>query len=287
MDATRLADNAWSPYCVLPDWSGSAGAMALRAGCLVSEMTEPYYQEDGIEIYHGDCRDILPQLPKVDLVLTDPPYGHNNNNGDLASHREAALGVGDYVPERDNRPIANDGAEANELVRWFFGEAGRVLKPGCCCCCCCGGGGGPDPQFARWSLWLDEAIPFKMCVVWDKGPLGMGWHYRRDWECILVAQKPGAACTWNGGNETSNVIRDIPRIIPQRHDHPTPKPVKLMARFIHWHSNVGGVVLDPFMGSGTTLVAAKQLGRRAIGIEIEQKYCDIAIERLRQGVLKL
>jgi site-specific DNA-methyltransferase (adenine-specific) len=247
---------------------------------------KPYYEKDGITIYHADCRDILPSLPKVDLVLTDPPYGHNNNNGDLISRWEAALGKGDYVPERDNRPIANDGIEANELIQWFFKEVARLLKPGGCCCCCCGGGG-PDPQFARWSLWLDQYIPFKMCVVWDKGPLGMGWHYRRDWECVLVAQQPGAACKWYGGNEISNVIRGIPRIIPQADDHPTLKPLKLMSKFIQWHTEQGDLVLDPFMGSGTTLRAAKNLGRRAIGIEIEEKYCEIAAKRLSQEVMAL
>jgi len=244
----------------------------------------PYYDHAGITIYCGDCREVLPTVAdkSIDMVFTDPPYGHNNNNGDLISRWEAALGRGDYVPARDDRPIANDGEEASELVRWFFGEAARLLDRGCCCCC-----GGPDPQFARWSLWLDEAIPFKMCVVWDKGPLGMGWHYRRDWECVLVAQRPGGPCVWNGGDSTSNVIRDIRRIIPSSTDHPTVKPVALGAKFIRWHSNPGDVVLDPFMGSGTTLVAAKQLGRRAIGIEIEEKYCEIAAKRLAQEVLPL
>ena len=250
----------------------------------MSLMIKPYYEEQGITIYHSDCRDILPHLPKVDMILTDPPYGHNNNDGDLISRWEAALGKGDYIPERDNRPIANDGKEANELVKWFFTESARLLVPGGCCCCCCCGGGGPDPQFARWSLWLDEQIPFKMCVVWDKGGLGMGWHYRRNWECILVAQKQGAACKWYGGNDVPNVINDIPKIIPQKEDHPTVKPVKLMAKFINYHSQIGELVLDPFMGSGTTLRAAKDLGRKCIGIEIEEDYCKLAVKRLQQEV---
>ena len=246
-----------------------------------------YYDHDGITIYNANCRDILPKLGPVDLVLTDPPYGHNNNNsGDLISRWEAALGLGDYVPERDNRPIANDDPEScSELIQWFFSELPRLLNPGACCCCC-GGGGGPDPQFARWSLWLDAHVPFKMCIIWDKGPLGMGWHYRRDWECILVAQKGGKKITWNGGNTTSNIIRDIPRIIPRSDQHPTPKPIKLMSRFISWHTNPGDTVLDPFMGCGPTLIAAKNLGRKAIGIEISKEYCDIAVERLKQCALK-
>lgn len=75
-------------------------------------MTKPYYSEAGITIYHGDAREVLPLLEPVDMILTDPPFGHNNNNGDLISRWEAALGRGDYQPERDNRPIANDGEES-------------------------------------------------------------------------------------------------------------------------------------------------------------------------------
>ena len=245
-----------------------------------------YYSDDAVAIACGDCREILPtfQSSSVDLVLTDPPYGHNNNNnGDLAHRREAALGLVDRVPDEWARPIANDGPEANELVRWFFPEANRLLRPGACCCCC-GGGGGPDPQFARWSIWMDEAIGFKMSVVWDKGGLGMGWHYRRNYELMLVASKPGAAVTWNGGNHTSNVLR-IPGIKPSAEDHPTPKPEALFQHFIQLHTNPGDLILDPFLGAGTTLRAAKDLGRRAIGIEIEERYAEIAAVRCSQEVI--
>ncbi|HET7325985.1 MAG TPA: site-specific DNA-methyltransferase [Nocardioidaceae bacterium] len=246
---------------------------------------KPYYADDYVTIYHGDCRDLLPALEadSVDLIFTDPPYGHNNNNGDLAHRWEAALGIlppGAAAPEA--RPIANDGPEANDLVRWFFAEAKRLLKPGCCCCC--GGGGGPDPQFARWSLWLDEAVGFKQAIVWDKGGLGMGWHYRRNYEMVLVAEKPGAACRWYGGNSVANVVR-IPGIKPRATDHPTPKPIELPGRFIDWHSQPGDLVLDPFMGGGSTAEAAKKSGRRFIGIEISEQWCEYAAKRCAQEVL--
>ena len=254
-----------------------------------------YYHHDGITIYCGDCREILPHLGPVDLVLTDPPYGHNNNNNnDMIANWEAIYGGRNKprkVDESEYRPIANDGPEANELFKWCVKEYARLLKPGSCCCCC-GGGGGPDPQFARWSLWLDEAIPFKMMVVWDKGPMGMGHHYRRSYETVLVAQKPGAACKWyDESNRIENIIRPnhkgISKIIPSANQHPTIKPIPLMSHFITLHSKEGELVLDPFMGSGTTLVAAKQLRRKAIGIEIEEKYCEIAKRRLAQEVLDL
>ncbi len=152
-----------------------------------------------IEVINGDCLDVMMTLKdkSVDFIFTDPPYGHNNNNnGDLISRWEAALGKGDYVPDRDNRPIANDGKEANSLFQEAIKQWPRLLSGGGCCCCCCGGGGGPDPQFARWSLWLDKVLDFKMMVIWDKGPMGRGWHYSRSYETVLVAQKPVAKCRW-------------------------------------------------------------------------------------------
>lgn len=239
-------------------------------------------------IYHGDCLDILKTLPdkSVDLVLTDPPYGHNNNNNrDLISRRESALGKGDNVPERDNIPIQNDGAEANELFKKVLPELYRVLDLGCCCCCCCCGGGGPDPQFARWSMWLNEVFEFKQMVVWDKGPMGMGWHYRRSYETILVAQKPGAACRWfDETSKIENIIRPgykgIKKIIPQKEDHPTPKPVELMMHFINLHTKPGDTVLDPFCGGGSSAEAALRLGREYIGIEIDKRFVDMAEARL-------
>jgi site-specific DNA-methyltransferase (adenine-specific) len=248
------------------------------------------WQAGDVTLYMGDCLEILPTLAagSVDAVVTDPPYGHNNNNnGDLIARWEAALGRGDYDAERDDRPIANDGAEANEIVRAMFAETARILKPGCCCCCCGGGGGGPDPQFARWSLWIDATpgLEFKQMVVWDKGPMGMGWHYRRSYETVLVAQRSGAACAWfDDSRRVENVIRPgdygIRKIIPSKEHHPTQKPVELAAHFIKLHTQPGAIVLDPFMGSGTTGVACVQTGRRFVGIEIEPKYFDIAVRRI-------
>jgi len=247
---------------------------------------EPYYDDGQVVIYHADCRDVLPMLgsESIDMVFTDPPYGHNNNNGDLISQRENALGLTTDEPE--TRPIANDDFEtANELFRWTASEYARLLAPGGCCCCCCGGGG-PDPQFARWSLWLDEVLGFKQMVVWDKGPMGMGWHYRRSYEAVLVAQKSGATCKWyDRTRRVENIIRPdqgIRKIIPQKWQHPTEKPTSLARFFMELHTRPGELVLDPFAGTGSTLIAAKQIGRKSIGVEIEKRWVDIAVRRLEK-----
>jgi len=239
-------------------------------------------------IIQGDCLTEMADWPDgcVDLVLTDPPYGHNNNNnGDLIHRWEAAIGrlpSGEDPPQA--RPIANDGEEANEVFQAALPQWRRLLKPGCCCCCCCGGGG-PDPQFARWSMWLDAVFQYKQQVIWDKGPMGMGWHYRRSYETVLVSQVPGAACKWYGGRDVENIIRPgdygIRKIIPSAEQHPTPKPIELGLHFIGLHTEPGDVVLDPFCGHGPFMVAAKMLGRNYIGIEINEEYCQIARDRLK------
>jgi len=242
-------------------------------------------------IYNENCLETMARMGdnSIDFIFTDPPYGHNNNNGDMASHREAIFeGKKDaYVPDKDWRPIANDGIEANDLFKACVKEWQRILKPGsCCCCCCCGGG--PDPQFARWSLWMDEAFNggFKHMVIWDKGPMGMGHHYRRSYETILVAQKKGASCKWYAeGKDIENVIRPgmhgIKKIIPQADQHPTEKTEKLAKFFIYLHSQEGDTIYEPFIGSGSTLHAAIIMKRNWIGSEISKEYCDLAQKRIQ------
>ncbi len=247
-------------------------------------MIKPYYEEPGITIYCGDARNILPEIEQADLICTDPPYGLNYNNGDLASQWENVFGG-----KKENlgvRPIANDGEdEAMELFEWLCRlSKEKILKGGCCCCCCCCGGGGPKPLFAKWTLLMDKYIGFKQAVVWDKGGLGMGIHYRRNYEFVLIAQNGEPARVWNGGNKTANIWR-IPKIIPNDKQHPTQKPVELMSKIIQIHSNPGDLVIDPFMGHGSTLVAAKALKRRVIGIDLKEDYVRATIDRLRQGIL--
>jgi len=214
---------------------------------------KPYYEHAGITIYHGDCRDILPTLPKFDLVLTDPPYGIA-----LANH---AAGK-----QRSFRDWSIQNDHSSECGEFVLAELNRY----------------PTLAFASpmrpWSgIWRQH-------LVWDKGPNGgFGGDPERcwmlSWELIQVRN--------NGplnGKRESSIIR-IPPIQSEYKDHPTPKPEALMRYLVAKTTSEGNVIFDPFMGSGTTLVAAKNLNRRAIGIEIEERYCEIAAKRLSQEVL--
>jgi len=239
-----------------------------------------------VKLWLGDCLEVMKTWPAgvIDIVVSDPPYGHNNNNDDdLVRRREAALGCGSLCAAR---PITNDsGVEAGELYRTSLRHWHRLLKPGCCCCCCIGGGGGSkDLQFATWSLWMDEVFSFKEMVIWDKGPMGMGWHYRRSYEAVLVGEKPGGECQWYGGRNTENIIRPgdygIRKIIPKADQHPCAKPNELYGHFIELHTQSGGIVLDPLMGEGPCGVAAVRLGRSFWGIEIDRGYFERAKRRI-------
>ena len=238
------------------------------------------------QIITGDCLEVLKALPdeSVDIIWTDPPYGNNNNNnGDLILRREAALGRGDYTPVVDDRPILNDDEENWErVVTGMLDEAARVLKRAACCCCCCCGGGGPKVMFARVADWIDTRLQFDQAVVWDKGGLGMGWRYRRNYEFVMVSHRRGGKLKWETsekGRVTANVVR-INKIIPRADQHPTPKPIELIEHFLRLHGKPGDVVLDPFCGSGPTCIAAKRLGMNFIGIELDPHWADVARRRV-------
>jgi DNA modification methylase len=237
-------------------------------------------------VYQGDCLELMKAIPdgSVPMIWTDPPYGHRNNDGDLIHNWEKALGVQTYGL-KEARPILCDSAEEMErVVRGMLAEAGRILDRDCCCCCCCCGGGGPTPTFARVAQWMDiPPLSFFHAIVWDKGGLGLGWRYRRNYEFVMVAHRVGGKLLWNwegSGLETANVIR-IGKIIPQADDHPTPKPVELIEHFLRLHTKPGDIVLDPFAGSGPTGVACAKMGRQFLGFELEQRWVDLANDRIK------
>jgi DNA modification methylase len=193
----------------------------------------PYYDHAGITIYHGDCREILPTLPKVDLVLTDPPYGVGKR---YASYEDTQQNLSGLIP--------------------LIFVAGKVIvTPGV--------NNVHEYPKPEWILcWWKPNAMVRSAVA-----------NANIWEPILVY-----GCGYVFGRDGIEVC-----LTPQPIGHPCPKPIKLFRWLI---SKVeANLILDPFMGSGTTLVAAKELGRRAIGIEIEEKYCEIAVKRLSQEVL--
>jgi DNA modification methylase len=216
---------------------------------------KPYYSEPGIDIYLGDCRNILPSVPKVDLVLTDPPYGigadrnlrANKQHGHaVAPSKDYGIGKWDKIPSAETFRIVFDASR--EFIIWggnYFG----ALAPSSC--------------------WL----------VWDKDNGDNGYA-----DCELAWTNLDRAVRkfrhrWMG------MLQENMKEKEERY-HPTQKPTEVM-RWCIGLASEPQVILDPFMGSGTTLRAAKDLGRKAIGIEIEEKYCEIAVRRLRQEVLPL
>ena len=211
----------------------------------------PYYDDGhGITIYCADCREILPHLPKVDLVLTDPPYGISHPTNYAGRGRSVAAQCSDYAPvHEDDRP--------------FY----------------------PAP-------WIQQpALLFGANYFADKFPPSSGWVVWDKMRPELLDQAT-AELAWSNFVKGVRVFRHLWNGMIRASEnaplqHPTQKPVALMCWILGLPWTPSGLILDPFMGSGTTLVAAKHLGRHAIGIEIESKYCEIAVERLRQEMLPL
>lgn len=217
---------------------------------------KPYYEHNGITIYHGDALDVLPTLPDMDLCVTDPPYGvtYTSNTGG----------------RRGKEPISNDGTRVSlALYRHLIPQlrVSHVL------------------WFTRWDAWPDvwgilgHWFPLRGLLVWDKGTPGMGDlnHWGPSYELIASA---GTGKTI--GTRDQSVLRFV-GVTHSARAHPTEKPVGLLAYLLAKLQPTS--VVDPFAGSGSLLEAAASLGIPAIGIEIEERYCEIAAKRLAQGVL--
>jgi DNA modification methylase len=206
-------------------------------------MATPYYADEHVTLYHGDCIELADAWTGADVLVTDPPYGMSHVSG------------------WQRRPIAGDettDARDRALAAW---------------------GSGPALIFGRWSETRPPGIRARL--VWDKGEwpgmgdlklpwgpsdeeiyvLGGGWVGRREGTVVRANRLSGSASV----------------------DHPTPKPIALMERLIE--KCPPGTIADPFAGSGSTLLAARNLDRRAIGVELEERYCEVIAKRLSQGVL--
>ena len=225
-------------------------------------LPDPYYQDDYATIYHGDCLELLPFID-ADVVVTDPPYG-------TQTHDNAKSNKGN---DHDVKSIDFEAIDFDTLrqilgmcsVKWMVFNT----------------------EF-RHAYQLEQAPPtgFELLRigVWVKTnpmPQISADRPAQGWEAIAYLHSVNEKKSWNGGGNHGNYV------LPVDHStsHPTSKPPAMIQSFVERFSDEGQTILDPFMGSGTTLRAAKDLGRRSIGIEIKEKYCEIAAKRLAQEVL--
>ena len=209
-----------------------------------------YWEGDGIQLWHGDCREIDAWL-SADVLVTDPPYG-------------ISWSKPYYDGGRQHDGIVNDASTESR---------DHVLRAW----------GGAKPAMVFGSPVAPFPMDTRQVLVWakplDAGLFGSVGGYRRDWEAIyLLGKWPAGPAKRSGIIRTSGGTNAY-----LTGEHPHAKPEALLEALID--SAPPGIIADPFVGSGTTLVAAKRAGRKAIGVELEEKYCEIAARRLDQGVL--
>ena len=241
---------------------------------------KPYYEHARITIYHGDCREILPGLPKCGAVIADPPYGETSLEWD--SRCEG------WLQTLSTNCLWCFGsfrfflASASEFYAWKFGQEVVWEKQN--------GSGFCTDRFNR----VHEIATHWYNGMWSDLRHEVPRFPVRGWKRSHRTEKRGVT-PHRGGIETApwqddglrlerSVIYERNCHTPSGADHPTQKPVSLIERLVFYSVAEDGLVVDPFMGSGTTLVAAKNLGRKAIGIEIEERFCEVAAKRLSQEV---
>jgi site-specific DNA-methyltransferase (adenine-specific) len=237
-----------------------------------TSLPQPYFDQDGIKIYHGDAMEIVESLPEFDAIVTDPPYGIIDKFGSSDLYGTRAMQFEFDQPEGIMEHVANVieiAASKSNALHLFcaadhFGDiAKRVRKNGY--------------TVKKWAR-------LKKC---PPPPMPGNW-WPDAFELAMYAFRPGAWFGDESGKRCNvfccdgyrNGIRAYEKV-----DHPTQKWLPMIEYIVNTIVPEGGLCVDPFMGSGTTLVAAKLTGRRAIGIEIEERYCEIAANRLAQGVL--
>jgi DNA modification methylase len=217
-------------------------------------MSAPYYQDDRVTLYHGDCLDVAEWL-EADVLVTDPPYG-------MAYTGFGGRGYWDDASKHD--PIRGDSdTSARDAALTAWGDR-------------------PALVFGTWRS--ERPAQTRQVLIWDKshngpgmGALDLPWGPSHEDIYVLGSG-------FKGRRETSVLtVTPYNSQSANRPGHPTPKPLNLMERLIQ--KCPPGVVADPFAGSGSTLVAAKQLGRSAIGVELEERYCEVIAKRLAQDVL--
>lgn len=233
----------------------------------------PYYEDDFVTLYLGDCTDLLPQMPQVDLIFTSPPYnlgvttgggfGPNGKwtGGDLAHG---------YTDHDDAMPLEQYEDWQREVLRLCWAQLtdiGAIFY-------------NHKPRVQDRTLWLplrlNPDLPVRQIITWARAG-GMNYaptHYVPTYEWIVVF----ARYEWRLRSKGASGIGDCWRVPQETSKHPAPFPLALPAMAIE--SAGPSTVMDPFSGSGTTLLAAKRAGIRAVGIEKSERYCEMAAERL-------
>jgi len=232
----------------------------------------PYYETELGKLYHGDCLQIMPELEPVDLVLTDPPY----SSGARQTSQLRARGAMIRNDKFQNEWFGTDNCSTAGFMFFMRGcalSAFNLAKLG--------------SHFYSFIDWRNYPILVNVLesagwrinnmLVWDKKHFGMGTNFRQQHELIIFGSK-GKPRDCNR-HDLANVLR-LKRV--KQDKHPTEKPVFLVNKFLDMSTQEGDVVLDFFMGSGTTAISCELLKRKWIGIEIEEKYCEIAAKRIEQ-----
>jgi len=225
---------------------------------------KPYFQNDLVTLYLGDSFQILDTLESesIDCVITDPPFTERTHKG---ARKNTNTGVQDLITFE---------AFTEEKLYDAFGKLGKVTK-----------------GWVVSSLDYHHAFKFEdnppnnlrqmRIGVWVKKnatPQISGDRPAQGWEAISYLHRSDKKAVWNGGGHHGNYVTNIPSAT----GHPTPKSMAMLSSFVERFTNLGDLILDPFAGGGTTLLAARNLGRRAIGIEIDEKYCELIANRLSQ-----
>lgn len=239
---------------------------------------EPYYADESVTLYHGDCLATLAALAdagtELAAVVTDPPYA----SGARTEAAKSSSGAMVRGQRWASKPIENDQMTSTGFV-WLIREVCYSVRPMLT-------DGGSLLAFIDWRQWPNlvgaiETTNMRVngMVVWDKESYGLGNGFRAQHELVCHASKgtPRIAT-----RSTGNVLQA--KRVPND-DHPSPKPVSLMESLLAVVAEAGELVCDPFAGGGATLLAAKNLGIRAVGIEYEERYCEVIAKRLAQDTL--
>ena len=238
----------------------------------------PYWTDGQITLYHGDCLEIMAAMPShsVTTVLTDPPYSSGGRRENARSLRKSML-----RSEKDDDWIHGDAMSTQGFV-WLMRQCGvhwrRLLL-----------NGGHALSFIDWRMAPSLAAALESAdlrqhptLVWDKAAFGMGAIFRNQHEFIIHMTAGNPAEPQR--RDVGNVLR-FPAIHETARVHPTEKPVPLLHTLLSVVTPPNGVVLDPFAGSGAVLIAARDLDRRAIGIDSDERWCEQAARKISQADL--